>query len=66
MECLAATADKYASWLAKLAIKAVLNIFIDYETFENTIEGDRIFEFLEHLPMRFSRRHHVYNTIRSG
>ena len=46
------TADKYASWLAKLANKrALLNIFIDYETFgEHNWKETGIFEFLEHLP----------------
>jgi len=46
------TADKYASWLAKLANKSeLLNIFIDYETFgEHNWKETGIFEFLEHLP----------------
>lgn len=46
------TADKYASWLNKLAPKSELvNIFLDYETFgEHNWKETGIFEFLEHLP----------------
>lgn len=46
------TADKYASWLTKLANKSeLLNIFIDYETFgEHNWKETGIFDFLEHLP----------------
>jgi alpha-amylase len=46
------TADKYASWLSKLAPKSELvNIFIDYETFgEHNWKETCIFDFLEHLP----------------
>ena len=46
------TADKYASWLNKLAPKSELvNVFLDYETFgeHNWIETG-IFEFLNHMP----------------
>jgi len=46
------TADKYASWLNKLAPKSELvNIFLDYETFgEHNWKETGIFEFLQHLP----------------
>ena len=46
------TADKYTSWLNKLAPKSELvNIFIDYETFgEHNWKETGIFDFLSHLP----------------
>ena len=46
------TADKYASWLNKLAPKSeLINIFIDYETFgEHNWKETGIFDFLSHLP----------------
>lgn len=46
------TADKYASWLNKLAPSSELvNIFLDYETFgEHNWKETGIFEFLGHLP----------------
>jgi alpha-amylase len=46
------TADKYASWLNKLAPKSELvNIFLDYETFgEHNWKETGIFDFLQHLP----------------
>lgn len=46
------TADKYASWLSKLAPKSELvNIFMDYETFgEHNWKESGIFDFLHHLP----------------
>jgi alpha-amylase len=46
------TADKYASWLNKLAPKSELvNIFLDYETFgEHNWKETGIFEFLQHMP----------------
>jgi alpha-amylase len=46
------TADKYASWLNKLAPKSeLLNIFLDYETFgEHNWKETGIFDFLNHLP----------------
>jgi alpha-amylase len=46
------TADKYATWLSKLAPKSeLINIFIDYETFgEHNWKETGIFEFLHHLP----------------
>ena len=46
------TADKYASWINKLAPKSeLLNIFIDYETFgEHNWKETGIFDFLQHLP----------------
>jgi alpha-amylase len=46
------TADKYASWLSKLAPKSELvNIFMDYETFgEHNWKESGIFDFLYHLP----------------
>ncbi|MBN2863988.1 MAG: alpha-amylase [Bacteroidales bacterium] len=46
------TADKYASWLNKLAPKSeLINIFLDYETFgEHNWKETGIFEFLQHLP----------------
>jgi len=46
------TADKYASWLGKLAPKSeLINIFIDYETFgEHNWKETGIFDFLQHLP----------------
>jgi alpha-amylase len=46
------TADKYASWINKLAPKSeLLNIFLDYETFgEHNWKETGIFEFLEHMP----------------
>ena len=46
------TADKYASWLNKLAPKSeLINIFLDYETFgEHNWKETGIFDFLHHLP----------------
>jgi|WetSurMetagenome_2_1015567.scaffolds.fasta_scaffold00006_108 alpha-amylase len=46
------TADKYASWLNKLAPKSELvNIFLDYETFgEHNWSETGIFDFLQHMP----------------
>ena len=46
------TADKYASWINKLAPKSeLLNIFLDYETFgEHNWKETGIFSFLENLP----------------
>jgi alpha-amylase len=46
------TADKYTSWLNKLAPKSeLINIFIDYETFgEHNWKETGIFDFLSHLP----------------
>jgi len=46
------TADKYASWISRLASKSeVLNIFLDYETFgEHNWKESGIFDFLYHLP----------------
>jgi alpha-amylase len=46
------TAEKYASWLNKLAPSSELvNIFLDYETFgEHNWKETGIFDFLQHLP----------------
>jgi len=46
------TADKYATWISKLAPKSeLLNIFLDYETFgEHNWKETGIFDFLQHLP----------------
>jgi alpha-amylase len=46
------TADKYASWITKLANKSeLINIFADYETFgEHNWKETGIFDFLQHLP----------------
>ena len=46
------TADKYASWINKIAPKSeLLNIFLDYETFgEHNWKETGIFDFLYHLP----------------
>jgi alpha-amylase len=46
------TADKYASWVGKIAPKSeLLNIFIDYETFgEHNWKETGIFDFLSYLP----------------
>lgn len=46
------TADKYASWVNKLAPSSeVLNIFLDYETFgEHNWKETGIFDFLSHMP----------------
>ncbi len=46
------TADKYASWLNKLAPKSeLINVFLDYETFgEHNHKDTGIFDFLQHLP----------------
>ena len=46
------TADKYASWLNKLAPKSeLINVFLDYETFgEHNWRETGIFDFLFHLP----------------
>ena len=46
------TADKYASWINKIAPKSeLLNIFLDYETFgEHNWKETGIFDFLEHIP----------------
>ncbi len=52
------TADKYASWLNKLAPKSELvNIFLDYETFgEHNWKETGIFDFLQHLPGSILRK----------
>jgi alpha-amylase len=46
------TADKYASWISKLAPKSeLINIFLDYETFgEHNWKETGIFDFLSHMP----------------
>jgi len=46
------TADKYASWINKLASKSeLINIFLDYETFgEHNWKETGIFDFLGHMP----------------
>jgi alpha-amylase len=46
------TADKYASWINKLAPKSeLINIFLDYETFgEHNWKESGIFDFLSHMP----------------
>ena len=46
------TAEKYASWINKLAPKSeLINIFLDYETFgEHNWKGTGIFDFLYHMP----------------
>jgi len=46
------TAEKYTSWINKLAPKSeVLNIYLDYETFgEHNWKETGIFDFLRHLP----------------
>ena len=46
------TADKYASWINKLAPKSeLLNIFLDYETFgEHNWRESGIFDFLKYMP----------------
>ena len=52
------TADKYASWINKLAPKSeIINIFIDYETFgEHNPKESGIFDFLYHLPAAIMKR----------
>jgi alpha-amylase len=52
------TADKYASWIAKLAPRSELvNIFLDYETFgEHNWKESGIFSFLQHLPGSILRK----------
>ncbi len=46
------TADKYASWINKLAPKSeLINVFLDYETFgEHNRKDTGIFDFLQHMP----------------
>jgi len=46
------TADKFASWVNKLAPRSELvNVFLDYETFgEHNWKETGIFDFLAHLP----------------
>ena len=46
------TADKYSSWVNKLANGSeLLNIFLDYETFgEHNWKESGIFDFLTHMP----------------
>jgi alpha-amylase len=46
------TADKYATWINKLAPKSELvNVFLDYETFgEHNWKESGIFDFLIHMP----------------
>jgi len=46
------TAQKYASWINKLAPKSeLINIFLDYETFgEHNWKESGIFDFLLHMP----------------
>ncbi len=46
------TADKYTSWINKLANDSeLLNVFLDYETFgEHNWKESGIFDFLNHMP----------------
>ncbi|MGI6338932.1 MAG: glycoside hydrolase family 57 protein [Bacteroidales bacterium] len=46
------TADKFASWVNKLAPRSeLINVFLDYETFgEHNWKETGIFDFLAHLP----------------
>jgi len=46
------TADKYATWVNKLASKSeLINVFLDYETFgEHNRKETGIFDFLAHMP----------------
>jgi alpha-amylase len=52
------TADKYATWINKLAPKSeLLNIFLDYETFgEHNWKESGIFDFLTHMPGAILRK----------
>ncbi|MBN1108163.1 MAG: polysaccharide deacetylase family protein [Bacteroidales bacterium] len=52
------TADKYATWLSKIAPRSELvNIFIDYETFgEHNWKETGIFDFLKHLPSAIMKK----------
>jgi alpha-amylase len=52
------TADKYASWINKLAPKSeLLNVFLDYETFgEHNWKESGIFDFLNHMPGAILRK----------
>ncbi|HEY5470963.1 MAG TPA: glycoside hydrolase family 57 protein [Bacteroidales bacterium] len=54
------TADKYASWINKLAPKSeLLNIFLDYETFgEHNWKETGIFDFLYHMPGSILKKTH--------
>ncbi|OQA10387.1 MAG: Glycosyl hydrolase family 57 [Bacteroidetes bacterium ADurb.Bin397] len=58
------TADKYASWVHKIAGNGeVLNLFMDYETFgEHQWESTGIFDFLEHLPAEIMK-HKDFNFL---
>jgi alpha-amylase len=46
------TADKYATWINKMAPKSeLINVFLDYETFgEHNWKESGIFDFLQHMP----------------
>jgi alpha-amylase len=67
------TAEKYASWLNKLAPKSdLVNIFLDYETFgEHNWKETGIFDFLQYMPgailkktpFRFMTPTEVANTL---
>jgi alpha-amylase len=52
------TADKYASWISKLAPESeLINIFLDYETFgEHNWKETGIFDFLYHMPGAILRK----------
>ncbi len=52
------TADKYASWINKLAPKSdLLNVFLDYETFgEHNWKETGIFDFLYHMPGKILKK----------
>ena len=52
------TADKYASWINKIAPKSeLLNIFLDYETFgEHNWKETGIFDFLYYMPGAILRK----------
>ena len=54
------TADKYASWINKLAPKSeLINIFLDYETFgEHNWKETGIFDFLYYMPGAFLKKLH--------
>ena len=52
------TADKYASWINKLAPKSeLLNVFLDYETFgEHNWKETGIFDFLSDMPGKILKK----------
>lgn len=58
------TANKFTHWLSETQDASIFNLFMDYETFgEHQWHDSGIFDFLDHLPGEWLRRHdHAFMT----